>query len=234
MKTFCLSLLIAMVGSLLFATIPVVAGDAAVGTVTIDQEILKQAITQVIKEDPKLIYDAYMTYQRQLSAIRAQQQFDHGFKNPISIPVRKENPVMGPENAPITIISFMDFQCPYCSRSLSTISRLMEMYSEKLRLVYKNTPLKNHAKAFDAAKAALAAHKQGNFWEFKELLFADLSKLNDKGYVKLAGELGLNVETFNLDRKSDAVAAVIMGDQQEAAKNSISSVPFFCYQRCVG
>jgi protein-disulfide isomerase len=226
MKSFGLTLAIVAAGLLFFTLIPGSAQDITVGTVAIDKETLREAIIQVLKEDPKLVYDALNTYQQKMAG-NSQQQLEDSFKNPLSIPVRPENPAKGPGNAPVTIISFMDFQCPYCSRAVATMNSLMDKYPGKLRLVYKNNPLENHPAALDAAKAALAANRQGKFWEFRDLLYADMSKLNDGGYVQLAKNLGLNLDAFNADRKSEAVAAVIAADQEEAMKNNLKSVPFF-------
>ena len=227
MKTSFPTFLSALCGLLLLIAVSAAAADIAVGTVTIDDETLKKAIIQVIQDDPKMVYDAYMAYQRQLAQQRDEQQLEYSFRNPATVPVRKDNPVMGPDNAPITIACFMDFQCPYCARSVSTMTDLMKMYPGKIKLVYKNNPLPNHTAAIDAAKAALAAGKQGKYWEFRDRLFADMSRLNDAGYVRLAGELGLDLAKFNADRKSEAVAATIAADQKEAAGLSLRSVPYF-------
>ncbi|MEW6079898.1 MAG: thioredoxin domain-containing protein [Thermodesulfobacteriota bacterium] len=226
MNKWNLALATVLAGLFFFPRIPDAAQDVAVGTVTIDKETLKAAIVQVLKDDPKLVYDAMNAYQQQMAG-NSQQQLENSFKNPLSIPVRPENPSKGPEKAPVTVIAFMDFQCPYCARTVETMYSLMDKYPGKLRLVYKNNPLPNHAAALDAAKAALAAHRQGRFWEFRDMLYADMSKLNEAGYVQLAKNLGLNLDTFNADRKSEAVAKVITADQGEATSNNLKSVPFF-------
>ncbi len=227
MNLFCQTIVSVLICCSFFLSLPAAADDTAVGTVVIDQDTLKKAVVEVLKEDPKLVYDAYMAYQREMAQQREQQQLEYSFSHPITVPIRPDNPVKGPTNAPITIVSFMDFQCPYCARSVSTIADLMEIYSGKIKLVYKNNPLPNHTKAVDAAKAALAAGKQGKYWEFRDLLYADMSKLNDKGYLQLAGELGLDLKQFNADRQSEEVAATIKADQDEAALLNLRSVPFF-------
>ena len=227
MKTSCPTFFSTLCGLFFLAAISASAADVSVGTVTIDDNVLKKAIIQVIQDDPKMVYDAYMAYQRQLAQERDAQQLEYSFKNPATVPVRPDNPAKGPDNAPITIVCFMDFQCPYCARSVFTISDLMERYPGKIKLVYKNNPLPNHTAALDAAKAALAAGKQGKYWEFRDRLYADMSRLNDAGYVKLAGELGLDLAKFNADRRSPDVAATITADQKEAAGLSLRSVPFF-------
>lgn len=228
MKTPFLKIISALCGIMLLLSLtPVSAGDVAVGTVTIDEEVLRKAVIQVIRDDPKMVYDAYMSYKRELAQKREKQQLEYSFKHPATVPVRKDNPVIGPKDAAITIVCFTEFQCPYCARSVSTMDELMEIYPDQLRLVYKNTPLPNHTKALGAAKAALAAHRQGKFREFRDMLFADMSKLNDAGYLQLAGALDLDLRKFNADRDSETVAAIIETDQEEAKQLKIRSVPFF-------
>ncbi len=226
MKTIRLSLSV-LAGLLFIAAAPAAAQDIAVGKVVIDKETLKEAVIQVLKDDPKLVYDAYTAYQRELAELRDQQQLEYSFKNPVSIPVREGNPAKGPADAPVTILSYTDFQCPYCARSVETMADLMELYPGKLRLVFKNNPLKNHEDARDAARAALAAHRQGKFWEYRDLLYDNMSNLGDETYIKLATDLGLDLDAFNADRKSEAIAAVIEADEAEAAAHNMRSVPSF-------
>jgi len=83
----------------------------------------------------------------------------------------------GPENAPITIVEFSDFQCPFCSRALPTVNQVMSAYKDKVRLVYKHMPLVSlHPRAHITAQAAECAKDQGKFWEFHDQLF---EKQND-------------------------------------------------------
>ncbi len=227
MRTLYLTFLSVLSGLIIFAARPAAASDVAVGTVNIDEKLLREAIIQVIQNDPKMVYDAYMAYKRELAEQREAQQLEYSFKHPANVPVREDNPSIGPGDAPITIVCFSEFQCPYCARSVTTMNELMATYPGKLRLVYKNTPLPNHSKAMGAAKAALAADIQGKFKEFRDMLFADMSKLNDAGYLQLAGELGLDLAKFNEDRDSDAVTKIIAADQAEARQLNLTSVPYF-------
>ena len=82
-----------------------------------------------------------------------------------------DDPSIGAENAPITIVEFSDFQCPYCQKSVAVLKELRRLYGEKIRLVYRDYPGPNHPYATQAAEAAQCAGEQGKFWEYHDLLF---------------------------------------------------------------
>ena len=85
--------------------------------------------------------------------------------------------VKGPETAPITIVEFSDFQCPFCARVEPTLKQIQDTYKDNVRIVWKHLPLSIHKEAAGAALAAEAAAKQGKFWEFHDVLFANQKKL---------------------------------------------------------
>ena len=90
-----------------------------------------------------------------------------------------DSPAQGPANAPIELVEFSDFQCPFCYRSFPTVKQVMDTYNGKVRFVYRNYPLPNHPNARPAAEAAQCANEQGKFWPYHDRLFADQSKLSD-------------------------------------------------------
>ncbi|HZC46445.1 MAG TPA: thioredoxin domain-containing protein, partial [Candidatus Acidoferrum sp.] len=87
------------------------------------------------------------------------------------------HPSQGAKDAPITIVEFTDFQCPFCEKTQSTLKDLRTKYGDKIRIVHMDFPLPFHAHALDAAKAARCANEQGKFWEFRDSLFANQGKL---------------------------------------------------------
>lgn len=205
------------------------AGPAAAAAAepTADQHQLKELIKQVIRENPKLLYDTITQYHRELQAQRRQQQLESSFKNRIEETVAAHNPVKGPADAAVTIIEYSDFQCPYCSRAARTAERLLELYPGKTRLVFKNLPLKSHENALPAARAALAAHRQGKFWEYHDLLFQNSNALDEARLVTLAQEAGLDVARFNRDRQSAEIAAEVEADRKQAAAHNFTGTPKF-------
>src|SRR6185312_10750016 len=105
-------------------------------------------------------------------------------------------PVKGPASAPVTVVAFSDFQCPFCSRAVPTIHQLETEYGGKVKIVFKQFPLPFHDKAHLAAEAALAAHEQGKFWQMHDKLFANQQALDRPSLEKYAQELGLDMAKF--------------------------------------
>jgi protein-disulfide isomerase len=140
------------------------------------------------------------------------------------------SPVMGPANAPITIVEFSDFECPYCSRGRLLMDALFKtpQFKDKIKLVFKHFPLTQmHENALPAAKASLAAGKQSKFWEFHDELFANQNKLSEPFFLEIAQKLKLDVDKFKLDMNSSEVSAQIDQDKQEALKAGVQGTPMF-------
>ena len=109
-------------------------------------------------------------------------------------------PTKGPDNAPVTIIEFSEFQCPYCKRGTANLDEALADFKGKVKVAFKHYPLPFHKQARPASKAAMAAHQQGKFWEMHDLLFQNQKQLRQDGlYEKLAKQLGLNMAQFKKD-----------------------------------
>jgi protein-disulfide isomerase len=201
------------------------AATAQMAPVTEDQ--LREFVKQVIRENPKLLYDTINDYLREQQQEKQEQAMEEALENRVETRVADHNPARGPEDAKITIIEYTDFQCPYCSRGDKIVHNLLRKYRGKVRRVYKNKPLESHEEALPAAKAAMAAHIQGKFWEYHDQLFKYSRDLDDEMYVRFAEELGLDVDKFNKDRASDKVAKWIEADLAAAEKLDITGTPAF-------
>jgi protein-disulfide isomerase len=124
------------------------------------------------------------------------------------------SPSKGPKNAPVTVIIFSDFQCPFCSRVEPTLKQLEDKYKGKIRFVWKNYPLPFHNNAQPAAEAAMAADAQGKFWEMHDKLFANQQALDRATFEKHAQELGLNMNKFKADLDTGKFKAAVQADVQ--------------------
>jgi protein-disulfide isomerase len=135
------------------------------------------------------------------------------------------SPIKGAPDAPATIVLFTDFQCPYCARILPVINQVLEQNKGKAKLVFKNFPLSSHQFARKAAAAALAAGKQGKFWELHDRLFQNYSRLNDQVVQEQAQQLGLDMQKFEKDMNDPQIAQAINQDLQDGNKAGVRGTP---------
>ena len=135
-------------------------------------------------------------------------------------------PSLGPADAPITIVEFSDYQCPYCTRwHEQTYKALMDAYPGKIRFVYRNFPLPFHQNALLSAQAALCAGDQNSYWQYHDKLFAEKALVNDATgtvlgvdtYVKFAGDLSLDTKTFEVCLTSEKYKQFVTDDMNLAA-----------------
>ncbi len=135
-------------------------------------------------------------------------------------------PSRGPEDAPVTIVEFSDFECPFCSRVVPTLDKIRENYGEKVRLVFRNFPLTAiHPHAQKAAEAALCAHEQENFWEMHDTLFREQKALATEQLKEKAARLGLDGEAFNACLDSGKYAETVASDLQAGQAAGVTGTP---------
>jgi len=108
---------------------------------------------------------------------------------------------------------------------LPLLEQVLEKNPKDVKLVYKNFPLRNHKFARPAAIAALAAGKQGKFWEFHDLLFKDYNRLNEQKFQEIARELNLDMEQFEKDQKDPEILALISRDMSEGGRAGVRGTP---------
>jgi protein-disulfide isomerase len=121
-------------------------------------------------------------------------------------------PVMGPKDAPVTIVEFSDFQCPFCSRVVPTVKQIEDKYRGKVRVAFRNYPLPFHDKAQLAAEAAMAAKAQGKFWEMHDKMFGNQQALDRPALEKYAQEIGLDIGKFKSDLDSGKYKSDVQAD----------------------
>jgi len=136
-------------------------------------------------------------------------------------------PMRGAKNAPITIVEFSDFQCPFCGRVEPTLKELEKQYGNKLKLVWKNQPLPFHNNARPAAMAAMAANEQGKFWEMHDKLFSNQQALDRASLERYAQELGLDMGKFKAALDSNKFDAQITADANEGMRVGANGTPTF-------
>lgn len=144
----------------------------------------------------------------------------------ISVTILSDDPSKGPKSAPVTIIEFTDFQCPYCKRSQDTIHQVLTAYGSKIRFVEKQYPLPFHNRAKPSAEAVLCAHDQGKFWEMHDKLFPSQS-LESADFTRFATEVGLNVKKFESCLATGKMSARVDKDMDEAKRVGVRGTPHF-------
>jgi protein-disulfide isomerase len=143
-------------------------------------------------------------------------------------PVRIEtqgSPVIGPADAPITLIEFSDFQCPYCVKAVGQLKIVLNAYPKQVKLVFRQFPLDSHSQAAYAASAALAAHNQGKFWQMHDALFANREHLGRPTFLGLATKLGLDMKRFTADMDSAETKRLVARDVDDGDRAGVEGTP---------
>lgn len=137
----------------------------------------------------------------------------------------RNTPHKGPTDAPVQVVEFADFQCPYCRIASGLLGDISRKYGDKVVIYFKQFPLSGHEQGMPAAVASLAAKNQDKFWQMHDLLFENQSSLNNGSYEKFADRLGLNAAKFKADLQSPMIAAQIQGDRQEGENAGLTGTP---------
>jgi len=144
------------------------------------------------------------------------------------IQVEPVGPSKGPDDAPVTIIEFSDFQCPFCKRVVPTVQQIVASYPTEVRFVFRNLPLSNiHPRARAAAEAAACADRQGRFWDYHDLLFANNKALSDADLDGYASQLGLDMPAFRQCVQNRETQSIVDEDFATAESLRITGTPSF-------
>lgn len=140
-----------------------------------------------------------------------------------------QSPFRGEQNAPVTLVEFVDFQCPFCTRAHPLTKEVLNAYPGKVRYVLKNYPLPFHPQAKPAAKATLAAKEQGKYWEMVDAILENSGALSDQKYEEFAQNIGLDLNRFKADLKDkDAeFEKTIQADMDMVPKVEVRGTPTF-------
>jgi protein-disulfide isomerase len=133
----------------------------------------------------------------------------------------------GPESAPVTIVEFSDYQCPFCSRAEVVVDEVMKKYGDKVRLVYRDYPLSFHQNAETASMASECAEEQGKFWEMHKAMFGNQQKLAAGDLVETAGNIGLDKDAFKACLDSGKFRTEVQKDFQDGQKYGVTGTPTF-------
>jgi protein-disulfide isomerase len=146
----------------------------------------------------------------------------------LKTPVGPNDHAMGSADAPVTLLEYGDFQCPYCGQAYPIVKSLQKRFGTKLRFVFRHMPLKNaHPQAELAAQAAEAAARQGQFWQMHDALYEHQAQLGPEFVVNTAGRLHLDVAAFERDLVSADVQARVQHDFMDGVRSGVNGTPTF-------
>jgi len=161
-----------------------------------------------------------------------QKARDEEFKNPLKPQIQEGRAIKGPKDAPITIVEYSSFECPYCAKANETINEVLKAYPTQVRLVYKHLPLDFQPKSLPAAKyfEAIAMQSEDMAYKFKNLVFQEQSNLRSKGEEFLndaAKRVGANLSKLKKDINNPKILERINADIEEARGFGITGTPGF-------
>jgi len=145
----------------------------------------------------------------------------------IQVSLEKDDPVWGPEDAPLTIFEFSDYQCSACRRNHQVVQELRHMFKDRIKWVFKDFPMPGHKWARGAALAAHCAAEQGKFWQYQDLLFNSQEELSSERLTQLAKDLGLQMEPFNECLEAAKFQAHVERDIEQGKKFGLNTTPTF-------
>jgi protein-disulfide isomerase len=195
------------------------ANKAQLGNATLDQ--VKDRIVQYLQgqQEGEL-------QEKLLAQLREKYKVTIALKPPKVEVADGGAPSKGPANAPVTIIEFSDYECPFCKRAEPTVEQVVAAYPDKVRLVYRHYPLPFHKAARPAAEAAACANAQGKFWEYHDKIF-EAPALDDATFKKIAGEVGLDQAKFDSCLANKEQAAAVDKDIADASAVGVRGTPAF-------
>lgn len=212
---------------------------------TVNESQLKETLkknpdilTDAIKENPtqfiEALNEAVQTAQADMAKKKEEQerkQLEEYFDKPMEAMIRKDDLIRGTKGAPITLVEYSDFECPYCTRGYKTVLELLEKYEGKIQFVFKHLPLSFHPNAMPAARyyEAIRMQSEDKAIKFHDEIFENQSKLRqgEKFLKGIAKKLGVNMTKLAKDVESKEVQKRIDQDLEEAAKFGFQGTPGF-------
>jgi len=205
-----------------------------------DEELLafyeenKERMGDVAFEEVKSKILRHLQQQRQLTAgkeyiqaLRTQASVEIYLDVP-RVVVEAKGPSLGPDDAPVTIIEFSDYQCPYCRRAEPVVQQVLERYPSQVRFVFRHFPLDRiHPNARGAAEAAACANEQGRFWEYHSKLFAPGAEFDADSLQQHASEVELDLEAFQACVDERRFQADIEADLAAGREAGVAGTPAF-------
>lgn len=160
-----------------------------------------------------------------LAQLRSQYTVEN-YLEPTRVEVEAIGPSKGPDDAPITLVEFSDFECPFCVRVLPTLDQVRENYGDQVRIVYRHFPLNSiHPNAQLTAEASMCADAQGKFWEMHDAIFEVRGKADADGLKAMAADLGMDTEAFDTCLDTREYRAQVDADLMAGRQAGVTGTP---------
>lgn len=141
-------------------------------------------------------------------------------------PITDDDWILGPPDAPVTLLEYGDFECPYCGMAHPVLQALVADNPDTVRLIYRHFPITNiHPHALPAAEAAEAAGAQGKFWEMHDMLFTHQDRLEDEDLLEYADAIGLDLHRFDREMKAHAHREEVKQDFRRGIRDGVNGTP---------
>jgi protein-disulfide isomerase len=152
-----------------------------------------------------------------------------GWQSELTVPVDADRDhTQGPADAPVTLVEYGDFQCPYCGRAYPIVKEVQARMGDRLRFVFRNFPITtSHKYAEQAAEAAEAAGAQGKFWEMHDVLFENQPRLADDDLRGYAERVGLDLDRFDADLAEHTYAERVRDDFMGGVRSGVNGTPTY-------
>jgi protein-disulfide isomerase len=228
--------------------IVMIVSAVALASCTSDEK-MKEQISKILKDNPKILTEAIEKHPAefidalQKAAKNAQEEMgkkredddkkklEESFDKPLVAEIRSDESIRGPKDAPLTLIEYSDFECPFCSRGYDTVIALLKKYDGKIRFIYKHLPLSFHEQAMVAAQyyEAIRLQDEKKAFAFHDEIFKNQRKLkNGTAFLDAtAKQVGANLAKVLKDLKSEAVTKRIEADMKEAGNFGMQGTPGF-------
>ena len=146
----------------------------------------------------------------------------------LTVAVGENDHILGSEDASVTLVEYGDYECPHCGRAYWIVKKVQEKMGDRLRFVFRNFPLTQaHPNALRAAEAAEIAATQDKFWEMHNRLYENQNALDDESLIGYAKGIGLNVEKFTEDLRSDTFEEKVRADFMGGVESGVNGTPTF-------
>ena len=146
----------------------------------------------------------------------------------LRVPVSPQDHAQGPENAPVTLVEYGDYQCPHCGRAYPIVKRIQKHFGGRLRFIFRNFPLNEmHPDAESAAETAEFAGANGKFWEMHDLIFENQQRLGGQLYLELAAQLGLSAEALQSAIENGRYQDRVAADFKGGVRSGVNGTPTF-------